>query len=116
MLLLLWCSSCTWREGRVVGNDIDNGRVHIVVDDKELLPVRVLRDCRVVICVSPWPLPLSNPVQVVVAALLWCSDCHCHCRSTWREGRHGDKDVDRGRVDIVVVDKVLLRSKQTNTR
>ena len=34
------------------------------------------------------------------------------------EGRHGDKDVDRGRVDIVDADKGLLRSetnKQTKT-
>ena len=35
------------------------------------------------------------------------------------EGRHGDKDVDRGRVDIVDVDNGLLRSetnKQTSVR
>ena len=70
MLLLLWCSSFTWREGRVSGNDLDSGRVHIVVDDKGLLPVRVLRDCRHVVCVSRLPLllPLSDRVMVVVAA------------------------------------------------
>ena len=52
--------------------------------------------------------------------------CHCHCQivfrllllwisgCTWREGRHGDKDVDRERVNIVVVDVELLRSETNN--
>ena len=34
--------------------------------------------------------------------LLWCSGC------TWRKGRHGDKDVDRGRIKIVDDAKGLL--------
>ena len=34
--------------------------------------------------------------------------CHSY---TWREGRNGDKDVDRGRVDAVDVGKGLLRSE-----
>ena len=33
---------------------------------------------------------------------------------TWREGRHGDKDVDRERLNIVDVDIRLLRSEKNN--
>ena len=65
-----WSSSCTWREGRV-GNALDSRRVNIVVDDKGLLLVRVLRNCHVVVCVSRLPLSLPLPsdrVPVVVAA------------------------------------------------
>ena len=64
---MLWCSSCTWREGRV-GNALDSERVDIVVGDKELLPVRGLHNCNVVVCVSRLPLPLPDRVPVVIAA------------------------------------------------
>ena len=53
------CSGCTWREGRV-DNALDSGRVDIIVEDKGLMAVRVLRNCHVVVCV--------------------CHDCHCHCQ------------------------------------
>ena len=60
--------------------------------------------CCVVVYVSQLSLPLSNRVGVPVAL---------------GAIRHGDKDVHRGRDDIVDVDNGLLRSetnKQTNTR
>ena len=66
--------------------------------------------CCAVAYVSQFPLPLSDRVPIVVAAMV--SKC-------WREVHHGDKDVDRGHVDIIDVDNGLLRSesnKQTNTR
>ena len=68
-LLLLWCSGCTWREGRF-GNALDSRRVDVVDDAKGMLPVRVLRDGHV-FCVSrlPLPLPLSDRVPVVLVAL-----------------------------------------------
>ena len=78
MLLLLLCSSCTWREGRV-GNALDNERVDIVVDDKGLLPVNVLRDCRVVVCVSRLLLPLSDRVPVA-DMVFWF---HLEGRTSW---------------------------------
>ena len=34
MLLLLWCSGCTWR-GERAGNALDSGRVNIVAVDKK---------------------------------------------------------------------------------
>ena len=74
---MLWCSSCTWREGRHGGNTLDIGRVDIVVDDKGLLLVRVLRDCHVVVCVSrfpfllPLPLPSDRVLIVVAAAVVF---------------------------------------------
>ena len=77
LLLLLWCYGCTWRERRHGDKDVDRGRVDIVVGDKGLLPVRVLRDCHVVVCVSQLPLPLSwslldrVPVVVLVAAVVF---------------------------------------------
>ena len=40
---------------------------------------------------------------VVIVGSRWCSGFD------WREGRHDDKDIDRGRVDVVVDDKGLLR-------
>ena len=43
--------------------------------------------CCCLSCMSRLPLPLP-----LLLLLLWCSGC------TWREGRHGDKYVDRGRV------------------
>ena len=65
-----------------------------------------------------------------VRRLVVCHDCHCHCRNsfrlqllllwcsgcTWREGHHGDKDDDRGRVHAVDAAKGLLSetNKQTN--
>ena len=96
MLLLLWCSGCTWREG-CVGNDLDSGRVYIVVDDKGLLPVRVPQLCCLVVMIS----------IAIVESLSGCSFSCC----TWREGRHGDKYVDRGHVNVVDVDRELLRSE-----
>ena len=39
LLLLLWCSGCTWREGRG-DNNIDRERVDVVVGDKVLLEER----------------------------------------------------------------------------
>ena len=105
------------------------------------------RCCVVVIYGSrlPLPLPLSDRVPVVVAAMLAyprshltivitsqssaavllsvCYDCHCHCHCwiaflllwcsccTWKEGSHGDKDVDNERANIVIDDKGLLMSE-----
>ena len=71
---MLWCSGCTWREGRV-GNAVDSGRVDIIVDDKGMLPVHVLCDCHVVVWVSrlPLPLPLPDRVVVVVTAVFQLS-------------------------------------------
>ena len=67
-MLLLWCSGCAWREGRV-DNALDRGRVDIIVGDKGLLPVRVLRNCHVVVCMPRFTLPpLSDRVPVVAAA------------------------------------------------
>ena len=45
--------------------------------------------------------------------LLWCSDFAItivgRCSDcTWREGRHGDKDVDKGRVKVFDYAKGLL--------
>ena len=68
MLLLLWCSGCTWREEHV-GNALDSGHVDIVVVDKGLLPVRVLRDCHGVVCVSRLPLPLLDCVLVAAVVI-----------------------------------------------
>ena len=65
---MLWCSSCTWREGRQGGNALDSGRVDIVVNDKGLLPVCVLCDCNIVACVSRLQLSLSDRVPVVLVA------------------------------------------------
>ena len=103
-MLLLWCSCCTWREGHI-GNVLDRGRVDVVVDDKGLLLVRVLRDCHVVVCVPRLPLPLLD--RVLVAAVVF----QLHLEG----GRHGDKDVDGGHVGVVDVDNGLLRS-ETNVR
>ena len=56
-------------EGKTCWQALDSGRVNIVVDDKGLLLVRVLCDCRVVVCMSRLPLPLpSDCVPVVVVA------------------------------------------------
>ena len=65
--------------------------------------------CCVVVCLSQLPLllPLSDgvPVAADVVFLLHLE-----------RGRHGDKDIDRERVNIVVVvDRRLLRS-ETNIR
>ena len=54
--------------------------------------------CCVVVCMSQLQLPLFDHIPVEVAAMI--SRC-------WREGHHGDKDVDRERVDVVYVYKVL---------
>ena len=70
-MLLLWSSGCTWKEG-CVGNALDSGRVDIAVDDKGMLPVRVLRDCHVVVFVSRFTLPpLLDRVPVVAAAVVF---------------------------------------------
>ena len=109
MLLLLWCSNCTWKEVRHGGHDLDREHVNVVDDAKGLLLVPV-RDCSVVVCVSRLPLPpLSDRVLVIVTAavLFWLH---------LREGHHGGNDVDVGRVNIIDVDKVLLgiTNKHTN--
>ena len=61
--------------------------------------------CCVVVSMSQLPFPLSDRVPIVVVAAV-------------REGRYGDKDVDRGRVNVVVDNKGLLRetNKQTYMR
>ena len=81
----MWCSGYTWREEHV-GNALDSGRDDIVVDDKGLLLVRVLRDCHVVVCVSRFPLtlplPLSDRVLVVVTAAV-VFQLHLKGRTSW---------------------------------
>ena len=73
--------------------------------------VDVLRDCYCCEC--------SCLDQAVYRSV--CHNYHCHCwialmfRLHLEGGRHGDKDVDRERAGIVVVDKGLLRS-ETNMR
>ena len=47
--------------------------------------------------------PLSDRVSVVVVAVVF--------RLHLEGGRHGDKDVDGERVDVVVDDRALLRSE-----
>ena len=37
---------------------------------------------------------ISIAIAIAIVGLLWCSGY------TWREGRHGDEDVDRGRADV----------------
>ena len=72
--------------------------VYIVVDDKGLLPVRLLRDCHVVVYImSRLPLTLLDRVPVVVAAAVVF-------RLHLEAGRHGDKDVDGGHGVNVVDD------------
>ena len=115
MLLLLRCSSCTLREERVY-NALDRGRVNIVDDAKGLLPICVPLLC----CCLQLPLSDCVPVVLVAAAVVFrlpliaivgsCSGC------TWREGCHGDKDVDIGRVDVVDAAKGLLRKTNKETR
>ena len=46
--------------------------------------------------------PLSNPVSIVIVAAALVFQLHLE------GGRHGNKDVDRGRVDAVVDDEGLL--------
>ena len=59
--------------------------------------------CCVVVCVSLLSLsPLSDRVLIVVVAAALVFRLHLE------GGRHGDKDVDRGRVDAVVDDEGLL--------
>ena len=84
--MLLWCSSCTWRKGRV-GNALDRGHVVVVDDDKGLLPVPV-QDCCTIVCVSrlPLPSPLSDRVPVAAAVVF-----QLHLEG----GRHRNKDADR---------------------
>ena len=67
-------------------------------------------DCHDVVCVSILQLPpLSDHVLIVVVATAVVFQLHLEGR------RHGDKDVDRGRVDDVDVDNGLLKS-ETNAR
>ena len=73
----------------------------ILIEDASAL-LMLLKDCCrsafrcycVVVCISQLPLPLllSNRVPVAAAAAFLL-----HLGG----GRHGDKDIDRGRVDIV---------------
>ena len=65
------------------------------------MPVHVLHDCHVVVCVSEFPLPLSDRVLVVVVAAV-VFRLHLEGRMSW------DEDIDRERVDVVVDDKCLL--------
>ena len=79
--------------------------VDVVDDDAKGLLLVPVRCC--VVCMSRLPLPLllSDRVPVVVAAAVVFL---LHLEG----GRHGDKDVDRGRIDILVdVDNGLLRSE-----
>ena len=91
--------------GRHGDKDVDRERVDV---DEGVL----LADLRshagphsdAVVCMSRLRLPLSDRVSVS------CSGC------AWREEHHGDKDVDRGCVDIVDADNGLfLRSETKNT-
>ena len=69
--------SATWRlsgslkERRHGGHDLGRWRVSVVDDTKELLSVRILCGCHVVVCVSRLPLPLPDHVPVVVAAVMF---------------------------------------------
>ena len=59
--------------------------VDIVVDDKGLLPVRVLRDCHVVVCImSRLPLPLSDRVPAVIVAADVVFQFHLERRMCWQ--------------------------------
>ena len=53
---------------------------------------------------------VSCRVMIAIAIVRLHSVCTCS-GCTWREGRHGDKDVDGESVDNVDVDNGLLRSE-----
>ena len=80
----------------------------ILIEDVSAL-LMLLKDCCrsafhcycVVVCISRLPLPLLMSDRVPVAAAVVF-------RLRLEGGCHGDKDIDRGRVDIVVDDKELL--------
>ena len=90
----------------------------ILIEDVSTL-LMLLKDCCRsafrcycdVVCISQLPLPLPFllsdvcvPVATAVVFLLYLEG-----------GCHGDRDVDRGRVDLIDVDNGLLRS-ETNKR
>ena len=89
----------------------------LLVEDVSMLLMMLGNCCRsvfhcCVVWVSRFPLtlPLSDCVSVAADVVFML-----HLEG----GRHGDKDIDGGRVNIVVVDKVLLKSetnKQTRGR
>ena len=77
-----WRSSGSWREGRHGANNLDRGRVSVVVVDRVLLPVRV--HCCVVVCImSRLPLPFSDCVPVVVVATAVVFWLHLEGRMSW---------------------------------
>ena len=86
--------------------------VMILIEDAWAL-LMMLKDCCrsafrccVVACVSQLPLPLLDHVPaVVVAAAAVMLQLHLE------GGRHGENDVDRERVNIVVDERALLRSE-----
>ena len=92
----------------------------ILIEDVPTLLLLIENCCRsafcccVVVCImSRLPLLLLDCILIVVVAAAVVFWLHLE------GGRHGDKDIDRGRVDINVVDNELLRSKtnkQTRVR
>ena len=76
--------------------------VMILIEDESTLLMLLKGYCRSVI--------KYFAVAIVIAIVGSRSGCSCCCCSgcTSREGRHGDKNVDIERVDVVDVDKGLL--------
>ena len=99
-------------EGGRHGNTLDSRRVDIVDADNGLLPVRVPLLCCCLCVTIAIAIAIvgsgsscsccCDPIAIAIVGSRWCSGC------TWREGRHGDKDADRERVNIVVDDTGLL--------
>ena len=97
------CSGCTWREVCHGGHDLNRGHVGLVDAAKGLLLVTVC-DCCVVVCVSQLSLPpLSDRISVVIMVMIATVVFLLHLEG----GRHGDKHVGRGCVDIVDAAKGL---------
>ena len=64
----MWCSGCTWREGRRGDHDLDRGRVDAVDDAEGLFLVRVPLLC----C-------LRVRISIDIAIVGSRSSCSCCC-------------------------------------